>query len=487
MNNMVVRKITSKYPFQCPQESFPMAEQRIYLDKPTTIPHPEQNNFAEYLDHLSDGFVILDPRKIIIYANSSFFQHLDINGPVSSTGIELLSIQGINTCTPLVNSLKSIDKGKQVLIDFPLTNNRGELKFLELSATPIQTSDNTYRAILILRDKTSQKQTLAHLEALSVIAEASNQSRNLDEIILTTLVATQHALSADGAILYLLEPNEQSFKYIHAVGITDLIRKHLTQHPLPMSTGLIGAVLAKGVPRAVADIRRDKTAFPELSSIDQIISIAVAPMLSTNEIIGILVVFNRVRRHYGSPDLTVLASIASQIEIAIRNDRLLKELIHQARTDSLTGLLNRGYFMELANRELNRTHRTGSDLALLMIDVDHFKLVNDQYGHIIGDEILCDIANHLRSSTRNIDLVGRYGGDEFIILLTDCNQLQARQVIKRIERWVTSLQIPCDKDSTQRKIRLSIGLATLDHQHKESLEEFIIRADTEMYRAKGHH
>ncbi len=154
-----------------------------------------------------------------------------------------------------------------------------------------------------------------------------------------------------------------------------------------------------------------------------------------------------------------------------------------SRTDSLTGLSNRRHFDEMLDYEYRRYQRTGSPLSLLIIDVDHFKYVNDRYGHAVGDNHLRAIARVLEGSiVRSTDLMARYGGEEFTCLLTDITPEDARKVAERINSSVIELGLPNASASAQQ-LTMSIGVASVI-EGDPGVEAFFAQADAQLYTAK---
>lgn len=160
-------------------------------------------------------------------------------------------------------------------------------------------------------------------------------------------------------------------------------------------------------------------------------------------------------------------------------NRKLEELAH---TDSLTGLANRREFLTAAATAIARARRSGRPLSLIVSDIDKFKQVNDVYGHIVGDRVICHVAEHLFNSIRHIDLVARLGGDEFVVLLPDIGLEEARVVAERMRDVLAASKIDLENGKTVR-VSLSIGLSTLEPED-ERLEELFQRADTALYAAK---
>jgi len=161
------------------------------------------------------------------------------------------------------------------------------------------------------------------------------------------------------------------------------------------------------------------------------------------------------------------------------------ELQFEAAHDHLTGLWNRGAIMDLLQRETQRTVRIGEPLGVIMADLDHFKRINDSYGHPIGDAVLREVAHRLLASVRNYDYVGRYGGEEFLIVLTACAPSDLVATAERMRAFVS--EKPVDTDVGPIPVTISIGLAA---QHLSGLElpkgeELVRAADSALYTAKA--
>ena len=136
-------------------------------------------------------------------------------------------------------------------------------------------------------------------------------------------------------------------------------------------------------------------------------------------------------------------------------------LAQQAATDPLTGLANRRHAMELILTEFQRTSRTGSPCTLLMLDLDRFKEVNDRHGHSAGDKLLQSVAAVFRTELRGADIVGRIGGEEFLVLLVDTNAERGAQVAERLRSEIARLRVP--GEASEAAVTVSIGATTLDH------------------------
>jgi len=169
------------------------------------------------------------------------------------------------------------------------------------------------------------------------------------------------------------------------------------------------------------------------------------------------------------------------LELIVQN-RVLSEV---SSRDSLTGLYNRWYVLEKIDVELNRSVRHGSPMSVLMLDIDHFKRVNDSYGHSAGDEVLRSVGQVLRESCRVYDVPGRYGGEEFCIVLPETRVGNTTTVAERIRRRLAAASMPVG--TTSVTVTASIGIAGMDCVPQEgvlSSNDLIDRADRALYSAK---
>ena len=157
------------------------------------------------------------------------------------------------------------------------------------------------------------------------------------------------------------------------------------------------------------------------------------------------------------------------------------QLGHDARLDSLTTLLNRRAWTESANLEHERSVRHAHNFCIIMIDVDHFKLFNDTFGHPAGDDCLKQVGSAILRASREIDLIGRYGGEEFVVMAPETDREGAMQLAERIRQTVLELAIPHPSAPSGDRITVSLGVAT---HETSTLEHVILRADRALYRSK---
>jgi diguanylate cyclase (GGDEF)-like protein len=184
---------------------------------------------------------------------------------------------------------------------------------------------------------------------------------------------------------------------------------------------------------------------------------------------------------YSSEDQYLLEMLAATAAIAIENSRLLKEIQWLAITDPLTGLYNRRGLFQLAEREVERYRRFGRPFCVYMIDIDRFKQINDTHGHAAGDQVLVGLANRLKQRIRDIDIIGRYGGEEILVVLPETQLAQGLLAAERARNHIQ--QVPIHTDRGEIPVTISVGVAEIDGKIAD-LAALVDRADSAMYAAK---
>lgn len=271
--------------------------------------------------------------------------------------------------------------------------------------------------------------------------------------------------------------------------------------PVPMSA--VRYVQRTGEPLVVHDATRDDrfARDPYFSGMERC-SLLVAPIRNQGKLQALLVVENRlIRAAFPNDRLDAVKLIAGQLAVSLDNARLYSSLEQRVAerteelavanrrlellsvTDALTGLANRRRLEEVLDAHWRRTYRTGRPLALALVDIDHFKLYNDYYGHAAGDRALQRIATVLRETIRETDLVARFGGEEFAVVMPDTDLAAANQVARRLHAAVMRLAVPHQLVS-ERIVTVSIGVAALVPDSETNLNMLFELADVELYRAK---
>lgn len=206
------------------------------------------------------------------------------------------------------------------------------------------------------------------------------------------------------------------------------------------------------------------------------------PLTAQRETLGLLHIWRNDGVRLAPARQQLARTVAEQISLALANLRLQETLRGQSVRDALTGLFNRRYLEESLEREINRAQRSRKSLGVIMLDVDHFKRVNDTYGHEAGDAVLRELASLLQSSLRKGDLACRYGGEEFTLILPDASLEDAHQKAEHLR--ATAEQLAVHHGARTMAITLSLGVAAFP-DHGGSGEVILQCADAALYRAKS--
>jgi len=215
--------------------------------------------------------------------------------------------------------------------------------------------------------------------------------------------------------------------------------------------------------------------------LDDAKSLLVLPLMVAEEAIGTLALAARTEKRFSKDVREMLAVIANQVAVSLQNGFLYKKMETMATTDGLTGLTNHRTFQQRFEDLLQRAQRHNHKVALLLCDVDHFKKVNDNYGHPIGDEVLRRVARVLQEVPRKIDIPARYGGEEFAVLLDGVDVTQAKAVAERIRIEISKIVVETEKGPLS--VTESVGVAAFPDDGRDRAV-LIERADLALYHAK---
>jgi diguanylate cyclase (GGDEF)-like protein len=194
-----------------------------------------------------------------------------------------------------------------------------------------------------------------------------------------------------------------------------------------------------------------------------------------DRILGSIEVINKNSGSFDSDDMLILTALANQVAVAIENARLYEESI----VDGLTGLYQRKYFELRLEEELKRSQKYKHPLNLVMIDIDYFKKVNDEHGHLMGDAVLKEVASVFKKSIRLEDVVARYGGEEFVLIMPHTSLENTRKTGERLRAEIEEMEI------SGIRITISVGIGHFDGKEMDfNHRDLINRADRALYLAK---
>lgn len=318
---------------------------------------------------------------------------------------------------------------------------------------------------------------LVHLSFFAEIGKAITSTTSINETLREVMNQIGNIFAPMYWSLLLRDSRTGELKFIVVIGSG--VEK-LKGKVLPRGRGIAGWIAERGQPAIIEDVSKDERFDP---SMDQLTgfktrSIIGVPLKTENKVFGVIELINKLNGESFTPlELKVLSTIADFTAIAIEKAYYLKALKKIAAVDPLTGTLNRRTMVKYLEREKDRCKRHGSKFSILMIDIDKFKQINDNYGHSAGDKVLKTLAEMLSNNVRKIDYIFRYGGDEFVILLPDTDKNAAEEIRRRILKEVDKY------NSTQNEIIFSISVGMYTGCPEET-SEIIKVADEDMYQAK---
>jgi diguanylate cyclase (GGDEF)-like protein len=346
------------------------------------------------------------------------------------------------------------------------------------TAQKLSAAASTLSSLLVEREATRNARCQAATHALGRrLARVYGFSRMAD------IVASAAAglLGARVASTAIFDPITQVLKVRGTFGYPSLLVEHARIIP---GEGIIGSVFQSGAPLWVPDVRAHDDLFRSRPRYRTNSFIAV-PVRAGQRILGVISATDRINgRPFTRQDVSSLRTLAAPVALALSRELAVSEAeqyAHAAAIDPLSGLFNRRYLHVRLEEELERARRHQIPLALLMIDLDDFKMVNDRFGHLAGDAVIREAAVILRRTVRMFDVCTRYGGEEFAILMPNSGAQSAATVAERIRRRIESYRF-AEPALAALSVTASIGLAVSTAQLLP--RDLIERADQALYQAK---
>jgi len=328
------------------------------------------------------------------------------------------------------------------------------------------------RLLTILRER----QML--LEGLAEIQRSIARRAPLPEVLDAIVVLAAELLSDEQTALTLRDPDDPEGLVIVAArglpeGLIDSTRRRR------VGEGVAGRAVAEERLVIANDYAAERAAMPAF--VDKHLQAAMAaPVHEDGKIVGSLLVSTyQAGRRYSLADQEMLQTIAQHASLALTDARIVNQMVHQALHDALTGLPNRALFGDRLGHAVQRAERAGTEVAVLFLDLDRFKTVNDSLGHAAGDELLCAVAERIGVCMRSADTAARLGGDEFAVLLEDLTS--SSEAVRVAQRIIDALREPIVVAGREVFASASVGVATGDRDADDLLRQ----ADVAMYRAKA--
>ncbi|GGN16117.1 GGDEF domain-containing protein [Actinoplanes campanulatus] len=327
---------------------------------------------------------------------------------------------------------------------------------------------------------------------LAILGDTLSSTHDLDRILPVILRTAMTATGARAGLLLLADPSDGRLAARCGAGLTgawDLTQAELAQRRLPPGRGVLGTVASTGRP-----MRGTGGQSPDEPVCESYLAVPICAPPADPEtdpepgMLGVLALYDRL----GGPafedaDLRTLRTFAGQAGVAVHNVRVHEEAQRLSLTDPLTGLWNYRYLREVLRREVERASRFGRMLTVLVLDLDHFKEVNDTYGHTAGDQVLGEFARRIRIGLREVDVAFRQGGEEFVVLLPETDAYGGAIVAERLGAAVRDRPVPVDPRrpglDDRIPISVSIGIAVFP-EHGGTAQQVLDAADEALYAAK---
>jgi diguanylate cyclase (GGDEF)-like protein len=384
---------------------------------------------------------------------------------VKKLGVDPIRTSGSFCGVPLVAYDHTIG-ALCVYSDMERMFDEGHLELLRVLAS--EASIAIENARLFQEERTKAR----HLSLVNLISRDAISTLNPDEVLAKMIEQLENGLTYDHIGIALLDYTAREL-VVHAEGGK---RRGALQLRLPLDAGLIGQVARTGKPATFRSLSNTQ-AGPSPVLPDSLTAMAL-PIFYADHLHGVLYVETLERIDFTEEESLLLRTLADLISGALHNALTFQKAQEQAITDGLTNVKTHRFFMEALSSEWKRSSRAGRSFSLVLMDLDRFKFVNDFYGHLEGDLVLQRVGQILETNCRRSDVVARYGGDEFVILMPETSMEQARQLASKLRGWVST-----DPLLREKNISASFGIACYP-LHGSSPQELIQVADASMYLSK---
>ena len=319
------------------------------------------------------------------------------------------------------------------------------------------------------------------LETINQLSRRLAASLDVERVISLVSATVREAIRADTYYIGLLHGDCVRLELFYDDGV------FYPPQEIPAQDGLVGWVLENRSSLLLGDLSRQ---VDELGLSTRIIgqpksslSWIGTPMIAGDRMIGIMAMASYQSYAFQSSDLELVENMAQQVALVIDNAYHHAEIKRQSQMDSLTQVYNHGNLMAYLEEFSRRADQNHSPLSLIMLDVDFFKQYNDTYGHLVGDEALTQVVSAVRQNIRGTDILGRWGGEEFALILPDTHGRQAMQVAERIRQTLRTLTVVTPEGTEIRPPTLSQGIAM--YCEVGDVTRLIDLADQRLYMAKG--
>jgi diguanylate cyclase (GGDEF)-like protein len=327
----------------------------------------------------------------------------------------------------------------------------------------------------------SDRRRLEEVSIFHDVAKALTSSLDLDAILQTIMDKMAEFFRPDTWSLLMVDEQKDELYFAIAVGPAADTLKTLR---LKVGEGIAGWVAKHGESLIVPNVHTDPRFAKRVDEMTKwkTRSIICVPLRSKHRVLAVIQLINCSVESFGEGEMFFLHALCDYAAIAIDNAHSVEKIQELTITDDCTGLYNARHLYKTLESEVYRSQRFGYNFTVIFIDLDHFKIVNDTHGHLVGSKLLADFGYRIKSHLRLIDYAFRYGGDEFVVLLPQTSKDQSLVVARRIREVIRTE--PFVIDDLTLEIRASIGVATFPEDAK-SAHEIIRQADEMMYSVKN--
>lgn len=324
------------------------------------------------------------------------------------------------------------------------------------------------------------EEKVAQLTSLIRVVDAINTVSSLDQLYNLALDVIRGLFAVEKALINIINNQTGFMETVRSFGYSeDYVDRHLSQ---PFESINACYVLRHDETFLSMDVAMDIRC-PNMLVDSETRSVLCVPIRSGKKVHGILHMASRYQTAFDEEDAILANAIGEQIGLAVESAQLFGEINRLAITDGLTGLYNIRHLKRVLGEEVKRSIRYDRPLSFIMLDIDFFKIYNDQHGHPRGDEVLRILSGLLQQNTRDVDTVVRYGGEEFSVIIPEVGKDEAYPMAERIRRVIQEHVFPYEEDQPDSNLTVSMGVANLPVDAEDG-EDLIDKADRALYNAK---
>jgi diguanylate cyclase (GGDEF)-like protein len=327
------------------------------------------------------------------------------------------------------------------------------------------------------------KRQVERLSLFHEVGKALFSTLDLQKILQTIMEKISDLLEPDTWSLLMVDEKTKELYFEIAIGSG---ADKLKDVRLKMGEGIAGWVAEHGEPVLVEDVTKDPRFSPKIDELTQMNtrSVVCVPIKGPEQILGVVELVNCLgKQSFVEEDIPILKSLADYAAIALENARYVQRIHELTITDDCTALYNARHLNFVLEAEIYRSNRYGYEFSVIFIDLDHFKQVNDVYGHLVGSKLLWMIGDIIKGNLRMIDYAFRYGGDEFVILLPQTSKESSLTVVRRAKELLTS-KVFFAEEGLNIKVTASFGVASFPADAR-TRKELLRMADEAMYLVKN--